>query len=77
MAKDSARKSKQAKETPFDGGPTLHPVTRRVMKLLDDLGIANYATIKTDGTTTITFQVDDSEAHPEIIGSETATGTKQ
>lgn len=47
------------------------------MTLLDDLGIANFANVTNDGTTTIMFQANDSEAHPEIIGSAPATGTKQ
>ena len=47
------------------------------MTLLDDLGIANFANVKKDETTIITFQVDDSEPRLEIIGSEPATGTKQ
>lgn len=75
--KDSGKKSKQAKETPFDNGPPPHPITRRIMTLLDDLGIANFANVKKDETTIITFQVDDSEPRLEIIGSEPATGTKQ
>lgn len=77
MTNDSGRKPKPVNETPFDDSLSLHPVTRHIMTMLDNLGIANFANVKNDGTTTITFQIDDSVAHPEIIGSKPATEKKQ
>ncbi len=70
-------KTKACERNTLDDSLSLHPVTRHIMTMLDNLGIANFANVKNDGTTTITFQIDDSVAHPEIIGSKPATEKKQ
>lgn len=60
-----------------DDKPALHPAVRRVMVLLDNMGITSTANTKPDGTTTITFHVDDPETFDDFLAASPATRTQQ
>lgn len=61
----------------FDEDGPLHPAVRRVMVLLDNMGITSVANTKPDGTTTITFHVDDAETFDDFLVSIPETRTQQ
>lgn len=75
MANNSDKKSKNSNRTLFDGD-RLHPVTRYIVLMLDDLGIRNFVMIKGD-TTTVTFKIDEGVDLDDFVEVQPSTKARQ